>query len=218
VSRLADRLMDMDERRAPRPGLGGIPHLGESAEPRRQWLIAGTLVILVLMGIFAAGIALRPHPIASRSVVEPVRAATAADAAALEAPRAAPVVDRVARLMREGTDAAQSGQMDEAATAFRKAVDLDPTDAEAWNSLGVVLVRAGDTGKGIESFRRALRAVPTHSEAHRNLAVALDRQGRTAEATRHYRAFLSQKSAAGGIERAQVLARLEELGARRANE
>ena len=92
------------------------------------------------------------------------------------------------------------------------------TDAEAWNSLGVVLVRAGDTGKGIESFRRALRAVPTHSEAHRNLAVALDRQGRTAEATRHYRAFLSQKSAAGGIERAQVLARLEELGARRASE
>ena len=194
MSRLADRLMGMDERRAPRPGLGGIPHLGESAEPRRQWLIAGTLVILVLVGILAAGIVLRPHPMSSRSVVEPVRAATAADAAALEVPRAAPVVDRVARLMREGTD------------------------AEAWNSLGVVLVRAGDTGKGIECFRRALRAVPTHSEAHRNLAVALDRQGRTAEATRHYRAFLSQKSAAGGIERAQVLARLEELGARRASE
>jgi TolA-binding protein len=217
VSRLADRLMGMDERRVPGPGLGGIPHLGESAEPRRQWLIAGTLVILVLVGILAAGIALRPHPM-SRSVVEPVRAATAADAAALEVPRAAPVVDRVARLMREGTDAAQSGQMDEAASAFRKAVDLDPTDAEAWNNLGVVLIRAGDTGKGIECFRRALRAVPSHSEAHRNLAVALDRQGRTAEATRHYRAFLSQKSAADGIERAQVLARLEELGSRRASE
>jgi Flp pilus assembly protein TadD len=81
----------------------------------------------------------------------------------------------------------------------------------------VVVVRAGDTGKGIECFRRALRAVPGHSEAHRNLAVALDRQGRMAEATRHYRAFLSQKGA-GGPERAQVLARLEELGARRASE
>jgi Flp pilus assembly protein TadD len=125
--------------------------------------------------------------------------------------------DRVTRLVREGTEAAQSGQLNEAATAFRKAVDLEPGDAEAWNSLGVVLVRAGDTGKGIECFRRALRAVPAHSEAHRNLAVALDRQGRTAEATRHYRAFLSQKDA-GGFERAQVLARLEELGARRVGE
>ena len=169
------------------------------------------------MGIFATGIVLRPHPVSSRSAVAPVGTATAADTAATQTPRAVSVADRVARLMREGTDAAQSGQMDEAATAFRKAVDLDPTDAEAWNSLGVVLVRAGDTGKGIESFRRALRAVPTHSEAHRNLAVALDRQGRTAEATRHYRAFLSQKGA-GGVERAQVLARLEELGARRASE
>jgi len=175
------------------------------------------LVILVLMGILAAGIVLRPHRISSRSVVEPLRAATAADAAALEVPRAAPVADRVARLVREGTDAAQSGQTGEATTAFRKAVELDPTDAEAWNNLGVVLVRAGDTGKGIECFRRALRAVPTHSEAHRNLAVALDRQGRMAEATRHYRAFLSQKGA-DGVERAQVLARLEELGARRASE
>jgi hypothetical protein len=217
VSRLADRLMGMDERRAPRPGLGGIPHLGESAEPRRQWLIVGTLVTLVLMGIFATGIVLRPHPISSRSVVEPVRVATAADAAGSEAPRAASVADRVARLVREGTDAAQNGRMDEATTAFRKATDLDPTHAEAWNSLGVVFVRAGDTGKGIECFRRALRAVPDHSEAHRNLAVALDRQGRMAEAMRHYRAFLSQKGA-GGPERAQVLARLEELGARRAGE
>jgi Flp pilus assembly protein TadD len=169
------------------------------------------------MGIFATGIVLRPHPISSRSVVAPIGTATAADTAATQMPRAVSVADRVARLTREGTEAAQGGQMDEAAIAFRKAVDLDPTDAEAWNSLGVLLVRTGDAGKGIECFRRALRAAPGHSEAHRNLAVALDRQGRVAEATRHYRAFLSQKGA-GGSERAQVLARLEELGARRAGE
>lgn len=217
MSRLADRLMGMDERRAPRPGLGGIPHLGESAEPRRQWLIVGTLVILVLMGILATGIVLRPHPISSRSAVAPVGTATAADIAVAETPRASSLADRVARLTREGTEAAQSGQMHAAAIAFRKAVDLDPTDAEVWNRLGVVLIRAEDVGKGIECFRRALRAVPGHSEAHRNLAVALDRQGRVAEATRHYRAYLSQKGS-DGSERAQVLARLGELGARRAGE
>jgi peptidoglycan hydrolase-like protein with peptidoglycan-binding domain len=30
-----DVLTRMDEKRAPRPGLGGLPHLGESAEPRQ---------------------------------------------------------------------------------------------------------------------------------------------------------------------------------------
>src|SRR3989442_12578564 len=94
------------------------------------------LVIWFRMDIIDAGIVFRPHPISSRSVVEPIRAATAADAAALEVPRAASVADRVARPMREGTHAAQSGQMCEAATAFRKAVDPESTGAKAWNNLG----------------------------------------------------------------------------------
>jgi thioredoxin-like negative regulator of GroEL len=58
---------------------------------------------------------------------------------------------------------------------------------------------------------------PGHSEAHRNLAVVLDRQGRTAEAARHYRAFLA-KSRSDNPDRAMIMARLEEMGARRTGE
>jgi Flp pilus assembly protein TadD len=81
----------------------------------------------------------------------------------------------------------------------------------------VVLVRAGDETRGVEAFRRALRAAPRHPEAHRNLAVVFDRQGRVAEAARHYRAFLAT-SPADSPDRAPIMARLEEISARRTGE
>jgi tetratricopeptide (TPR) repeat protein len=219
VSRLADILMGMDDKRARRPGLGGIPRLGETAEPRRQWRIAGTLVILVLMGAFAVAVMLRPQTLARSSTRAGAPVPVSAPAAPLAAspPLAVPIGDRVAALMRTGVDAAQSGELDQAVAAFRKAVEVDPTDAEAWDSLGVVLVRAGDEARGVEAFRRALRAMPGHPEAHRNLAVVLDRQGRAAEAARHYRAFLA-KSPGDSPDRATIMARLEEMGARRTGE
>lgn len=219
MSRLADILMGMDDKRARRPGLGGIPRLGESAEPRRQWRIAGTLVILVMMGALAVAVMLRPQGPTRSSARGGAPIPVSAPAAPLPAPAppAVPVSDRVAALMRTGIDAAQSGELDQAAAAFRKAVEVDPTDALAWDSLGVVLVRAGDEARGVEAFRRALRAAPGHPEAHRNLAVVLDRQGRAAEAARHYRAFLA-KSPGDSPDRATIMARLEEMGARRTGE
>jgi len=219
VSRLADILMGMDDKRARRPGLGGIPRLDESAEPRRQWRISGTLVILVIMGVLTVAVMLRPQGPARSSARAGAPTPVSAPAAPLVVPPppAVPVSDRVAALMRTGVDAAQSGELDQAAAAFRKAVEVDPTDAEAWDSLGVVLVRAGDEARGVEAFRRALRAAPGHPEAHRNLAVVLDRQGRAAEAARHYRAFLA-KSPGDNPDRATIMARLEEMGARRTGE
>jgi Flp pilus assembly protein TadD len=219
VSRLADILMRMDDKRIRRPGLGGIPRLGEGAEPRRQWRIAGTLVILVMMGIVAVAVTLRPPASPKASAQKAATPALSIPAAATlaptpPAPPIVPVRERVAALMRTGMAAAQTGEMDEAASAFRKAVEVDPTDAEAWSSLGVVLVRSGDETRGVEAFRRALRAAPGHAEAHRNLAVVLDRQGRGAEAAHHYRAFLA-KSPANSPDRAMILARLEEMGGRR---
>jgi Tfp pilus assembly protein PilF len=217
VSRLADILMGMDDKRLRRPGLGGIPRLGEGAEPRRQWRIAGTLVILVMMGALAVTVMLRPHSPAGPAARPAAPPLIPTLMAASPAPPAVSVRDRTAALMRAGMEAARHGEMDEAAVAFRKAVEVDPTDAEAWSSLGVVLVRAGDETRGVEAFRRALRAAPGHSEAHRNLAVVFDRQGRGAEAARHYRAFLAT-SPTNSPDRAPIMARLEEMGARRSGE
>ena len=98
--------------------------------------------------------------------------------------------ERFRALQREGFEKAQQGALPEAAELFTEALDLRPTDAETWNSLGVVLVRQGHTARGVDAFRHALRLYPNHLEGHRNLAVTLDRQGRSGEAAVHYRAFL----------------------------
>jgi len=212
VSRLADLLTRMDDRRGARQGLGSIPHLGEGAEPRRQWRIAGTLVIVVMMGAVAAALLLRPSGSGHHVPRASTPAAVAAPAVAVPLAPAEPSAhDRATILIQRGLEAARRGDGEAAVAAFRKAADLDPGNAEAWTNLGVALIRAGDDARGVEALRRALRAVPGYPDAHRNLAVVLDRQGRPAEAARHYRAFLAA-SAADHPERGTILARLEEMG------
>lgn len=216
MSRLADILMRMDEKRARRPGLGSIPHLGESAEPRRQWRIVGTLVIVVSMGALSLTLWLRPE-VSTPPTAKPPALVSGPAPVGLAATQTPPPRERVASLIQDGLVAARNGEIETAAAAFRKASDIDPAAAEAWTNLGVVLIRSGDEARGVEAFRRALRAVPGHLEAHRNLAVALDRQGRGTEAARHYRAFLAG-SAADNPDRVVILARLEAMGAGRAAE
>jgi Tfp pilus assembly protein PilF len=208
VSRLSDVLTRMDEKRAPRPGLGGLPHLGESAEPR-QWRIWGTLVIVVGMGALALTLWLRPPPVV-RPAVKPLRAVAVSTPVSIPATSITSSRERAATLIQSGLTAARQGEIDAAAAAFREASALDPGSAEAWTNLGVVLIRSGDEAHGVEALRRALRAMPDYPEAHRNLAVALDRQGRTSEASRHYRAFLA-RSAADNPDRASIVARLDEM-------
>ena len=216
MSRLADILTRMDEKRAPRPGLGGIPHLGESAKPRRPWRILGSLVIVVGMGALAFTLWLRPHPAVLPAPKPPLLVAVSTPASVSAAPTISSR-ERATLLIRNGLAAARSGDIEAAVATFRQAAGLDPASAEAWTNLGVVLIRSGDEAGGVEAFRRALRAMPGHPEAHRNLAVALDRQGRSSEAARHYRAFLA-RSAGDDPDRASVVARLEEMGAGRVAE
>lgn len=54
-----------------------------------------------------------------------------------------------------GTVLAALSRNDEAAGAFRRAVDLDPTLASAWNGLGSALMQAGDHDASCEALLRA---------------------------------------------------------------
>ena len=93
--------------------------------------------------------------------------------AASPAPPAVSVRDRTAALMRACIEAARQGEMDEAAVAFPKAVEVDPTDAEA---AVAALKRAG-----LQPVRDETRhAVTTPVERSAELAVvvrALDEVG-----------------------------------------
>ena len=190
MSRLADALMAMD-RRAPRSeGIGGIPELTATPRPRPWWRRAVLLVIVVvaMVGISVTALVVRP-----RSVVltpPPRPAPIVAPLATPSTPLPAIADQGFVALVSQGLTAAQGGDLEEAAGLMKKALELRPTDADSWNSLGVILVRQGDMSRGVGAFRQALSLDPNHPEAHRNLAVALDRQGRSDEAATHYRAFL----------------------------
>ncbi len=52
----------------------------------------------------------------------------------------------------------------EALNAYRKAVELDPDNAEGWNQLGILLDRTGEITQAEEAYRKVL----TLGEAHQN--------------------------------------------------
>ncbi|MBI2529143.1 MAG: tetratricopeptide repeat protein [Candidatus Rokubacteria bacterium] len=120
-------------------------------------------------------------------------------------------------LLTRGTEAAERGAFGEAAGLLRQATKLAPADPDAWNGLGVALVRTGEVAAGVEAFRRAVRLQPTHAEAERNLGVALDRQGKPREAADHYRVFLAL-STEDHPARADVRRRLVEISSRKGRE
>jgi cytochrome c-type biogenesis protein CcmH/NrfG len=205
MSRLADSLMGMDRGRARLEGLGGMPPLTASGDFKARWRPGAVLVIVVsIVGLAVIASSLRPNHVAQSPAQAP------APICAPSSVRSEGARERFVALSDRGLQAARDGDLGEAVGFLRKALDLNPNDADMWNTLGVVLVRQGETARGVDAFDHALRVNPSHADAHRNLAVALDRQGRSREAVAHYRSFLSL-SAQGDAAGDDVRRRLAEL-------
>ena len=66
-----------------------------------------------------------------------------------------------------------------ASTAFRRALDLQPNNADGWFNLGMVEYGQTRFAEAEESFRRALEQQPNNPETWNNRGVALHRLGRT---------------------------------------
>lgn len=52
-------------------------------------------------------------------------------------------------------NAQQAGDVSAAIARYRRALDLDPKNAEAWNNLGVLYEEAGDPGAALDCYRKA---------------------------------------------------------------
>ena len=79
------------------------------------------------------------------------------------------------------------GNYDDAASAFRRALELAPDDALFHLNLALVLGRRGRLGESIQSFRRSIELDPDHAAAHSGLGGALELQGRFDEAIEAFR-------------------------------
>jgi tetratricopeptide (TPR) repeat protein len=92
------------------------------------------------------------------------------------------------------------GRTDEAIAHYRRAIELQPDYAPAYNNLGVVLRAKGSVDEAIESYRQALSLKVDYPDAHYNLANALLERNRPDEAAAHFRiALQSIPDSAGAL-------------------
>lgn len=66
---------------------------------------------------------------------------------------------------------------EEAEPYYRRAVELDPRSAEAWNGLGVTALVGGDAPQARAHFEKALTIQPRNADAFNNLSLAFERGG-----------------------------------------
>ena len=81
-------------------------------------------------------------------------------------------------------------RLDEAATHFRKALDIYPDYAEANTNLADVLCLEGRWRDAVDHYETALRIQPNYAMAHNNLGIALAVIGNTDEAIDQFREAL----------------------------
>jgi tetratricopeptide (TPR) repeat protein len=82
------------------------------------------------------------------------------------------------------------GNIHAAIVNFRKALDINPRFAQAWNNLGIALNKKGDAENAKNCFMQALDSNPRLAETHVDLAILLTKEKRLDEAIVHYRAAL----------------------------
>ena len=92
-----------------------------------------------------------------------------------------------------GASAAQIGKPNEAVLAFKKAISINPNNAEAYNNLGNVHKDQGKLEEAIIAYTKAISVKPAYADAYNNLGNALKYQGKFSEAIDAYNKTLSIK-------------------------
>jgi eukaryotic-like serine/threonine-protein kinase len=78
-------------------------------------------------------------------------------------------------------------QLDQAISAYQKAVKLQPDYCEAYKGLAAIYRQKEAWADAIAALREAIRIVPTYDKTHNDLAVALHNSGQLDEAVAEYR-------------------------------
>jgi tetratricopeptide (TPR) repeat protein len=84
----------------------------------------------------------------------------------------------------------QAGDLRQAERLYRRLLEAEPTDAEAWRLVGAALHGQGRPADAEAAFREAVRLRPESAEAQLGLAAALAAAGRRGEADAAYRRVL----------------------------
>ena len=89
-----------------------------------------------------------------------------------------------------GVALARVGRVEQAEAAFRRALQLNPDYAPAYNSLGPLLVRSQRTQQAVTLFQQAVKRIPNDPGLHNNLGACLELSGHLDQAAESYRRAL----------------------------
>jgi Flp pilus assembly protein TadD len=98
-----------------------------------------------------------------------------------------------------------------AVTHATEAIRLNPTEADAHNTLGIALQRQGRPAEAAAQYAEAIRLRPGRASAHNNLGTVRQAEGRLEEAAAHYAAAVRLEPRYGEAHRNLGLA-LQGLG------
>src|SRR6202008_4456577 len=80
----------------------------------------------------------------------------------------------------------EDGRTADAIAHYRRAIEIQPDYAPAFNNLGVALRASGSVDAAIDAYQRALSIAGDYPDAHYNLANALLERRRPTEAAAHF--------------------------------
>ena len=108
---------------------------------------------------------------------------------------------------REGLAHLAADNYAQAVAAFRRAAEIDPQFAEAWNQLAIAYYFEGDYRQSVEACVRAIKLIPTHFGAIAGLGHSLAQLGDLNLALRCYRRAKRINPRMEGVQ--DTIARLE---------
>jgi Flp pilus assembly protein TadD len=171
------------------------------------WAIAVRAIVATGVAVFATGAA----------------AGAAGAPAVTESRRPLPAVPAVRpetlAAFNQGSHALASGDWEEAERSLRPIVEDDPQLVEAWNNLGIALLRQGKIDGARAAFERAISLDPAYPAALQNAGLlALGEDGRPVEAAEffHRAAAADPGAAAPRVNLAIALARAGRIAEARA--
>ncbi len=85
-------------------------------------------------------------------------------------------------LYKQGFDHFAHDRLDEAVESYRRALEIDPELAIAWNGLAMALAQQGDLDGALDAGRRLVELDPDDPLAHTSLSIFYQRKGMIAEA------------------------------------
>ncbi len=116
-----------------------------------------------------------------RAALKPKPAAPAPDAVQTAQSR-----EELRDLVLKAADARTAGHAEEAIADLRRAVDLDPANADLHRELGITFLLLKDWNRARVEYLEAIKHDPSEAESHNGLGYALEKLGNVDGAAREY--------------------------------